>query len=550
MAKMIKCPTCGTQIEVQSADGQVIRCPGCGKGLKLVAKKPPGAAPARDAGSSQGSMAAMTFHGEVPPQNDMPSLEAKCDVCGRPTDPEKLIEDNGRMICPDCEKGARSRIDRPVGGAATLEFKPAVPAPMKRGRAINLSPAFFAACLAALVWAGAHTYLTLVEKPQGTGPGLAKANIPPDPGPPTVSPPEPGPEVAPPPTPTPDTPLPEPPVLPDPQEKVAVTDPPATLPEPVTTRPTEVAAGPPQSPTTQGSILFPQDDLPPPDAAPVMPDPEPVVAGDSIDRGLALLREQNYTAALREFDDARRKYLVGAGTGELTPEQAVTLNGLAAAYMGTGRADQLEVAEGLLTTAIKRGDHSRALAMNRAIIAMRRNPTFQRLGVAANDLKAYLDTQPGDEYAAEIFGTLLARATSMPNAPKDKIEPFWEYLDKYNDEIARSRGETGKLKWGVDWLPAEDVMRFRQARAAGNSVSVTVTEAARQLEAARARLKSAQAALTKAQSGRGDVIGAQRAVDASTEAVLEAEKMVQATAATMTPPKWLEKFEPVIPVRE
>ena len=152
MAKMIKCPTCGTQIEVQSADGQVIRCPGCGKGLKLVAKKLPGGAPAREMGlsqgASQGSMAAMSFHGELPPSDDMPSLDANCDVCGRPTDPEKLIEDNGRMICPDCEKGARSRIDRPVGGTEMLEFKPAVPAPMKRGRVINLTPAFFAACLA------------------------------------------------------------------------------------------------------------------------------------------------------------------------------------------------------------------------------------------------------------------------------------------------------------------------------------------------------------------------------------------------------------------
>ena len=43
MAKMIKCPTCGTQIEVPAQPtGQVVKCPGCGKGLKLVAKKPPG----------------------------------------------------------------------------------------------------------------------------------------------------------------------------------------------------------------------------------------------------------------------------------------------------------------------------------------------------------------------------------------------------------------------------------------------------------------------------------------------------------------------------
>ena len=44
MAKMIKCPTCGTGIEVPpQASGQIVKCPGCGKGLKLVAKKPAGA---------------------------------------------------------------------------------------------------------------------------------------------------------------------------------------------------------------------------------------------------------------------------------------------------------------------------------------------------------------------------------------------------------------------------------------------------------------------------------------------------------------------------
>ena len=57
MAKMIKCPTCGTQIEVPAnPTGQIVKCPGCGKGLKLVAKKPPGAASAAQ-GNPGGSVA-------------------------------------------------------------------------------------------------------------------------------------------------------------------------------------------------------------------------------------------------------------------------------------------------------------------------------------------------------------------------------------------------------------------------------------------------------------------------------------------------------------
>jgi hypothetical protein len=56
MAKMIKCPTCGTGIEVPpQASGQIVKCPGCGKGLKLVAKKPAGGGSGGATGGPGGS---------------------------------------------------------------------------------------------------------------------------------------------------------------------------------------------------------------------------------------------------------------------------------------------------------------------------------------------------------------------------------------------------------------------------------------------------------------------------------------------------------------
>ena len=59
MPKMVKCPTCGTPIEVPAVPtGQVVKCPGCGKGLKLVAKKPPGqggSPPVSAGGTKEGS---------------------------------------------------------------------------------------------------------------------------------------------------------------------------------------------------------------------------------------------------------------------------------------------------------------------------------------------------------------------------------------------------------------------------------------------------------------------------------------------------------------
>src|SRR6266496_662124 len=145
MAEFVKCPQCGTQIEVPAQpSGQIVKCPSCGKGLKLVAKKPAGQAqaPASEGmgfspggsmagGSSSGSIAAMTFTGEPPPSDDFPNLDSNCAICGRPTNPEDLVEDNGRLVCPDCIKGARSKIDR-AGPVDAFEFKGPAPAPVKR----------------------------------------------------------------------------------------------------------------------------------------------------------------------------------------------------------------------------------------------------------------------------------------------------------------------------------------------------------------------------------------------------------------------------------
>ena len=161
MAKMIKCPTCGTQIEVPNAPGgQIIKCPGCGKGLKIVAKKPhPPRPEGLDAGGSVaggsmagGSVSAMTFTGE-PPLDDLPNLDSSCAVCGKPTDPERLVEDNGRLVCPDCIKGARSRIDRPEGGAEMIDFKRPLPA-QRRGHLVSVGPGLITVCVAAAFWIG------------------------------------------------------------------------------------------------------------------------------------------------------------------------------------------------------------------------------------------------------------------------------------------------------------------------------------------------------------------------------------------------------------
>jgi len=184
MAKMVKCPTCGTQIEVPAQPtGQVVKCPGCGKGLKLVAKKPPGqpagggtaevGSGSRGGQSAGGSIAgssvtAMSFAGEPPPIDDPPNLDA-CAVCGRPTEFADLVEDNGKLVCPDCIKGARSGMARnaDLGDEDLMGFKAPAYKPVRRRKMINVTPAFVLAVLAAIVWGGAQLFLSSHSRPMG-----------------------------------------------------------------------------------------------------------------------------------------------------------------------------------------------------------------------------------------------------------------------------------------------------------------------------------------------------------------------------------------------
>ncbi|MEO6436694.1 MAG: hypothetical protein ABIP55_13165 [Tepidisphaeraceae bacterium] len=569
MAKMINCPTCGTQIEVQQAAGQVIKCPGCGKGLKLVSKRPPGSPP-REPGatspgaSSQGSLAggtiaggsisAMTYHGDPPPMDDMPSLDSSCAVCGRPTDPDQLIEDNGKLICRDCVKGARSRIDRPTGGTDLLEFKPPVPRPGKRGRIINFTPAFFAACLAGLVWGGCEIYLNLVERPRGSGVAIAKPVKPAKPT--TVTPPEPtttGPSVSnDPPATKPGTP-----------DAAAAQTLPPILP-PATTNPatnTAVAANTATKPPEEsGFSLFPDpsDTTQPPIPAPpevITPADPAVASSDPLERGLEKLVARDYDAALLELERARTKYVVRQLTATLTPQQVATINALAAArlgmYLKSPKPDALKEVKTLLDMTFTRGDRSRALVLNSAIAALA-GPTPPLAQAQLADLvKEYMSRNKDDETAADIFGTMVNKLSTSTVA-KDRIEIMWSFYDSYVDALGK-QNDAGKLKWGVDWIAAEDVKAYRPMRSAAGTGG-DVMAAAKEVKLAQQRVQGAENALKKAQADKdagknADLRGAQDQLTAASAAFTQAQEKLDAANAQMKyrKPRWLETFQPVIP---
>ena len=625
---MIKCPTCGTQIQVPpQAAGQIVKCPGCGKGLKLVAKAKPAGQQQQSAGTGMGmsanpggsvaggSVSALTFVGDVPPidragpaLDDMPSLESNCAVCGRATDPNDLVEDNGRLVCMDCVKGARSAIARPEGGAELIDFKPSA-APVRRGKLINFSPSFFVGTLAALVLIGTQVYLTLFEKPVGTltpgarasratpaeagaGTGGSAVAAAPDEGTAAATP-----TPAPADTPTDATAATTPPPAPAPDDASAAGAAPATPGDSVSgeptpapeetestsaTSPTAVAMATTNPGEAEAGSMFTNDNIgtpggsdaagangapagagDPANAAAGAPDvpaapPTAIVSNDPLLRGLERLIARDYAKAITDLDQARLRYVInkmGPVGRPLTPQQQMTLEGLAAAYIGQGRVD---AARGPLEAAHARNVRSRSLLLNTAIYMINGQRQLPSMLQAADLVRGVLAGPANDEYAADVFGTLINKIDQMDKAPQDRVDALWAAHDAYVDQLA-ARGDVpdvaGKLKWGVDWMPAEEVKQFRKARGLTNRAT-GIAAAAKEVELAAARRRSAETALriaTDAQKNNqpADVKGAQAQLDAANAALAKATKTLQEAGAAMNykPPRWLTKFEPVIPQR-
>ena len=197
------------------------------------------------------------------------------------------------------------------------------------------------------------------------------------------------------------------------------------------------------------------------------------------------------------------------------------------------------------TSAVQARRPLRALAMNRAIVAMHATADLPE----ARRRRERPQGLPRQEPERRLRGEPVRHAARARVGDSDGAEgqdrAVLGFLDSYNDRIATSRTGTDKLKWGTEWLPAEDVKRYREAQGRDG---LNVTLAAKQLVAARARLKTAQDNLAAAKKKRRRRGRGEKAVESAQEQVAAAEKTVQAAAATMQAPKWLEKFDPVVPV--
>jgi hypothetical protein len=275
-----------------------------------------------------------------------------------------------------------------------------------------------------------------------------------------------------------------------------------------------------------------------------------------LQRGFERLMERDYARAITDLDTARLKYVInkiGAPGAPLTPQQQMTLEGLAAAYIGQGR---YEAARGPLEAAYARNVRTRSLVLNTAIYMLNTQRPIASLVQTAELVRQHLARAPEDEYAADIFGTLVNKIERMDKAPKEKVDEWWKIHDQFIDQIASRSTDpamAGKLKWGTEWLPADDVKNYRLARGVTNP-GAGVAAAAREVELAGQRRHSAQTALNnanvaKAAGKAADVQGAQSQLDAANAALVKAQQALNLANAAMNvkKPNWQGNFKPVIP---
>jgi tetratricopeptide (TPR) repeat protein len=585
MAKFIKCPTCTTPIEVTpQLMGQVVKCPNCGKGIKLVAKKSGASSTGASMGGASNPNASVAGHsetmrsfmGEPAIQDEPPRLDTTCAKCGNSVDEADLVEDEGQLVCKEC--AIASAAERAEG--AIEDYAPAPYVPSKRGSILNFNGMFFLFCFFALLFGGAEVYLRFVPMPDGskashasiipkrpTGPSLFTTTAPATQAtsPEVVSATQPD----------------------NAQEKAdaeweqankdqitmrfnkanqafaegkkdeaeafykeafnfiegkkfkdaTINSTVATAaklwdslharPEPASKPVVAVAPTPPVTPGT-------------PETPPAETTTSPAIPSNPLVDGLQKLKDKDYNAAARSLEEARRRLIYGPVTTALTSDQALVLVAKAAADIGRGKPED---GRPPIDLAYKNNIRTRPAVLNRAIIYLASAPghaSIKDFTDAVESVRRLLDSESGyDEVGANVLGTLLDRLSNMQLNPATRTDVITRQkaLDGYNDRFTTEH--EGKMKWGTEWLPADDVKRYRLLK--GSVQDAALSQLNRELEQVKTKVINAQKAVER---GSTD---ASKQLEAANAALKTAQEKVDNAKQAVPTQHWLEQFEPVIP---
>jgi len=212
-----------------------------------------------------------------------------------------------------------------------------------------------------------------------------------------------------------------------------------------------------------------------------------------------------------------------------------------AADLGRGKPDEGRGSADLL---YQRGNRSRPLVLNRAMVYLASNQgTIKELVDVSESVKAHINGT--DALASDIYGTILYKLANLPlnEATRTDLAKRQKWLDDQNDQQS---AHEGKLKWGIDWLPGDDVKRYRLLK--GSVQDTALAGLYKQLETAKSKAATVQNQYDQAaQRGANNAAALKTTLDTLNAQVELVQQKVNDAKLAVQPQRWLEQFEPVIP---
>jgi hypothetical protein len=564
MAKLLKCPTCGENIELPAElSGQVMRCAGCGTAIKVKVRRGgplPPATPDVTPAAAESALPELA----PKPASAAPATSGQCPICGGTYEPSSLVLEHGRLVCRNCLAKMRGRQPQGIIEVSSEELTEIVSVP---GPIITMGPAFWIGAAAAVVLIGAQVYLSVTPKPQGRLVTL--------------------------------TPVPaalRTAVAPQDQagwdrdnrqrirelmqqaDALRQADDSARREQAMETyeqigklaegrviRDAELASWVNQARARAEAMRSLRDPLgeqvgaldspmativahdPPPkrpepalspapreEVAEVPAEPEEAEAPEPAEpaglaEGLAALQQAlasdpqeaaaHYRQAAQEF---RR---VTGGAGGLTPDQVRALEGQAAADIGLRQFDSAAPRIDRAVDAVQQ--MTRSMLVNRVIVDL----AMDRGEHLAEDLDLLRDVLAAggtpDEQVLNLDGTLLAEIEARPGMQKGALTPYWNEYDQAERRLEARR--PGERRWGVMWVTDAEVERYRRA-------AQRIDPARQEVETARARLERS--------AGLARGTSAASGADAVYRQKLQELRQIE---QDLVPRTWLKRYEPAVP---
>ncbi len=181
--------------------------------------------------------------------------------------------------------------------------------------------------------------------------------------------------------------------------------------------------------------------------------PSTQVTDAAVEKGLALLNDNNNESALQTLQDACALY---PRSSKCFDDNHVTLcHAAAVAYM---RIAQPVKAIPYMERAMETGNPGRTLLLNYAKLEILTRREYLR---AASFLERYLSAHPDDEPALNLLGVAINTAVT-DNTSLIRLDRLVASYNRWS--AALERGKPNMKRWGIKWIPSQEYSQLQSEK--------------------------------------------------------------------------------------